>query len=485
MAPYAFIYAYYSSSYLKMSSSETDTVFAIAPEVTNALNSLIFQFKIKTTMGYAMNYTSTDDYVTIGSMSNPSDASTFVPYSHVDLSALPSYGYGTYTFDARYYNIPASHHHFAIRVANSKDAYCIDDIEMISAGGCGVPQMRVGVTTDQSAELHLLHTPSTSTLQIAVRSADHSYNDTTSISSDSLYLLTGLMANTEYFATIRGICTSTMGNDTSAWTPEVNFYTTGVAHLGFPYYCDFEETTENSAWSLFTGGLSNYWTVGTAVLGRKEGTHGLYISEDGINASFNTSQETFTWATRMIHFTPGAYTIAFKAKAGGTTGEDYMRAFLVESDQNLLPCAPSLSSLDDFNGVTLTSTSTPAGFLNLLGVNQSISNKDWQEYTYELLVTEEKDYQLAYLWVNNAYYGIQPGAAVDSISIALNTCAQPSGITITYAGARNLKAIATGVEDDASIVLRFGVMPKDVPMDPKSNGDDHDGTCNASIYLWF
>ena len=53
-------------------------------------------------------------------------------------------------------------------------------------------------------------------------------------------------------------------------------------HITPPYYCGFEDATENALWELNIGSgtqCNDLWYIGTAAF--NEGSHSLYISDNG------------------------------------------------------------------------------------------------------------------------------------------------------------------------------------------------------------
>jgi hypothetical protein len=67
-----------------------------------------------------------------------------------------------------------------------------------------------------------------------------------------------------------------------------------------PYSCGFEETAENSQWSLRnTAAISNPWWIGNLVA--NEGANALYIS-NWTYSHIYYSTRTYTYASRKLNF---------------------------------------------------------------------------------------------------------------------------------------------------------------------------------------
>ena len=174
-----------------------------------------------------------------------------------------------------------------------------------------------------------------------------------------------------------------------------------------PYNCDFENADENAQWVLANGRQPSKWYIGTAA--SNGGANGLYISaDDGAHNSYNFAEPSSTYAYRLINITTAdLYQFDFDWRAAGNEDYDYLRAFLIPAsiDPDLTPGA-----------------SYDPDWLNICSTEIMSEQPEWQHSRTAVNIEETGMYYLAFFWENDDYYyGNNPSAAIDNISICKAT----------------------------------------------------------------
>ena len=225
--------------------------------------------------------------------------------------------------------------------------------------------------------------------------------------------LTGLTAQTQYYAYVRAACSST---DKSRWV-STNFTTTSEAyHIGAnnPYETDFESSCD---WTFTNGALTNQWCYGNAT--SNGGQKAIYISNDnGTSNAYTANSAAVVYASKLFTFDQGTYTFVFDWKAYGESTYDYIRAALVPGDAELT-ASTSLPS-------GLNTTSLPNGWIALDGGGKLNLQSSWQTQTAEVPVSGT--YTMVFVWRNDNGGGTQPPAAIDNISISKLSCSRPTNV---------------------------------------------------------
>ena len=235
--------------------------------------------------------------------------------------------------------------------------------------------------------------------------------------TENPYTFTGLIPATAYTAKVRANCG---GGDVSAWSNEIGF-TTKQIPVDLPYATDFETTCD---WVLVNGDLTNAWAWGEAAH-NGEGTHGLYVSNDGgtTNAYTKTAGAT-VYATKSFNFNAGAYFFSFDWLANGENYNgypyDYLRVALVP-DTIVLKAVSWLP--DGFLYDNL-----PSGWIALDGGSQLYLATEWQTISNEVVVPAAGTYKMVFAWRNDEIDGTNPPAAIDNVSITSVTCPAPTGL---------------------------------------------------------
>ena len=253
------------------------------------------------------------------------------------------------------------------------------------------------------------------TWQICIN--DDETNLITVTSGNKPYTLTGLTPDTQYSVKVRS---QQHENDLfSSWS--YNFYFGTATYL--PYSTDFE--TECS-WTLANGGLTNQWYLGTTAH-HGEGTHGLYISNDGgITNAYNNVKEVLVYAYKTLSFEAGHYKLSCDWRAYGELDYDFLRVALVP-DTIILQASTERSL--DFDYYKL-----PEGWIALDGGSQLSNVTEWQTASHEFEVTTAGYYNLVFAWRNDFTAGTNPPAAIDNVSVEAITCIAPGNLTVSNVG---------------------------------------------------
>ena len=217
--------------------------------------------------------------------------------------------------------------------------------------------------------------------------------------------LIGLIPETPYVAYVYPDCNPGNVSET------VMFVTEEETPPTLPYSTDFETAFD---WSFVNDSCTNAWSWGTAAY-NGEGTHGLYISNDGgtTNAYTNTS-DAIVYAYKTFHLDAGGYIISYDWNAKGENNYDFLRVALVPASVSL---EAGTSVPTGFNYNTL-----PEGWIALDGGLQLTMATDWQTVSQEIGIATAGNYRIVFAWCNDYADGTNPPAAIDNVSIDVVTC---------------------------------------------------------------
>jgi hypothetical protein len=274
--------------------------------------------------------------------------------------------------------------------------------------------------------------------------ADDAFTD---ISINSIEL-TGLVDCTSYKFYLRKNC----GADAKSESISISFQTSQLpVDAGDSFAEDFEGEAK---WLLNNGALPNAWVVGTAAH-NGEGTHALYISNDGgaTNAYTNT-QYNVVFAQKAFNFAAGNYVFSYDWLANGegsTTKYDYLRVALVPAEAVLTPGA------DLPTGVT--ASALPEGCIALDGGSAMNQVTSWQTFTSEEISIPAGTYNVVFMWRNDHSTGTNPPAAIDNFSFAKIACAMPADFHAVDSLATTTSVVLkwTQMSEEDDFVIRYKV----------------------------
>lgn len=227
--------------------------------------------------------------------------------------------------------------------------------------------------------------------------------------------ISNLTPNTDYDFYVRSVCSYL---DTSLYSAAITAFTTQpIATL--PYHCDFEDNDENVNWARINGNESNQWFIGQAANNTASGDQALYISNDQ-GATNSYSGGSAVWAYRDIHFSDltedGEYVLSFDWRCLGEIRSgyaDYLTVYIGEAT-TVRAGNPNIIS---------------GAYTRLARLNESSA---WQTEMHIFPATfSDTTLRLYFSWYSDASINNQPPAAIDNISIVMNTCATPTNVTIT------------------------------------------------------
>ncbi|MCQ2344987.1 MAG: hypothetical protein MJ002_08800, partial [Paludibacteraceae bacterium] len=199
---------------------------------------------------------------------------------------------------------------------------------------------------------------------------------------------------------------------------------TNAQTLPLPYFCGFEDATENANWVLNSGPAGNTavnkWYVSHAE---------VYAGDSALNIS-NTQGSTATYgnttvaivAYRDIALPAGTYDLSFTYYAGGETTNDGLYACWVNGTQATNSSAMSAPAWVNSTALTINSTKMQC----LTG--------GWKVATQQI-TSSGAPMKLVFVWVNNGANSTPPGGCIDNVQIASTTgCSKPTNVTATANG---------------------------------------------------
>ena len=277
----------------------------------------------------------------------------------------------------------------------------------IDTSSCPRPNSLVIIdnTTGTSVDLSWISPNSATNWELKYGSPDFDpdLGGTSVFVTNTYHTLSGLSSNSDYDIYVRGICDV---SDTSKWSGKCSFVTCQIPDT-VPYYCGFENSEDNSNWSLINNDLySNNWIIGPAV--QNGGSSALYISDDRGITNHYTQNSCLIFAYRDLYFTPAnGYQLSFDWKSVGEYN-DYLYIFIgdlqdVEASYN----AYDPDNLPDLN-------------------YQLYNSREWQTF----VTTLDGSYsgttkRIYFVWSNNNSNSFQAPAAIDNISVVPLSCGAP------------------------------------------------------------
>ena len=327
---------------------------------------------------------------------------------------------------------------------SSQYSCCIDDIEVSLLPSCVKPTgLAISDITSSGATASWDNEEGAS-WKYAVALADEEAPAIESFIAvaDSFVAVSGLAENSNYIFYLVKDCGGAVSESLSA-----TFQTTlGIASV--PYVDNFED---GNNWMLINGSLTNAWVYGEAAH-NGEGTHALYISNDGgASNAYTNNSAAVVYAVKPFYFEEGIYDFQYDWRANGEGNYDYIRVALVPSDVTLTP-ATSLPS-----GVT--TTALPENWIALDGGSKLNLQSDWQTYVCKQVAIAAGTYNVVFLWRDDTSGGSQTPAAIDNFSIAKITCKGVTELAVSDITASSASISWTAEEEQDAWQIVYSADP--------------------------
>ena len=400
-------YSYYSS----YTDYDPQDQYAILPQM-EGVSGLRMKFN-------ARKYQSSNrgDSVLIGVMTDPQDTATFEPIQVIKPAAA------TYEpFEVRFDHYTGAGQYIAIKMQAASASLTsrglhIDDIVVEEIPNCLEPAgLSVFDIEEHSAKFAwTIEEGSDYVYAVALASAGEPADEAFVAATDTT-LISGLSDNTDYIVYLRTNCAGSYSPSISA------AFHTLMAPATAPFADDFEA---GNNWMFINGGLTNAWSYGEAAH-NGEGTHALYISNDGgATNAYTVSSAVVVYAAKTFLLEEGVYTFQYDWKANGESTWDYLRVALIP-DSIELTASTSLPS-------GLSTTAFPAAWhaIALDGGEKLNGVTAWQTVTISNLNLAGGAYKVVFLWRDDTSGGTQTPAAVDNFSITKITCQAVSELTVS------------------------------------------------------
>lgn len=400
-------YSYYSSS----TDYDPQDQYAILPQI-EGISGLRMKFN-------ARKYSSDNsgDSIVVGIMTDPEDISTFEAIQVIKPAAA------TYEpFEVRFNNYAGEGQYIALKLeaanaSNTSRGLHIDDIVVEELPNCFEPEdLAVFDIEDNSAKFTwTVEEGESYVYAVALASAGEPAEEAFAAATDSMQV-SGLVDNKDYILYLRKNCA---GN----YSPSISAaFHTLMAPATAPFADDFEA---GNNWMFINGSLTNAWAYGEAAH-NGEGTHAIYISNDGgaTNAYTTSGAAAVVYAVKSFNFEEGVYTFKYDWKADGESSFDYLRVALIPDSIELV-AATSLSGL--------STTAFPADWhaIALDGGSKLNQKSDWQTFQMTDIAISAGVYKVVFLWKNDGSGGTNPPAAIDNFSISKITCLPVSELAVS------------------------------------------------------
>lgn len=287
----------------------------------------------------------------------------------------------------------------------------MDDVEVYVTGNCLKPAPIV-VSQVDATNAHFDWSAGTTLGDFSIKWTDE---DSASVYSQFNYTVDNLTPYTTYTVTVRREC-----EDNVYSRPRTVTFTTHALPANLPYSTGFE-ATHDTLWN-YAQAENNQWHIGNAL--NNGGSRSLYISTDGGMSNTYISDETHSYAYRILNLTDsGNYDISFDWKAMGeptTIDCDYLRAYIApETD------AP----ISDI-------TEIPASWQSL--TDPLSMEEAWQTIYTVANIEAAGNYALIFCWKVDALTVTNPPAAIDNVTVARQSCTPPTDLTYGQATATTI-----------------------------------------------
>ena len=386
--------------YFMSQSGYAQDQYIILPELLS-LEGLRIRFNAR-----KQDETDDDTYAIIGIMTDPTDTTTFVA---IDSLPVVSTTYAQLT--APFSSYVGEGKYVAIKMPATTGEWatiCLDDLFIEEIPNCLEPNGPVVVKAfdAESATLAWPVEENGAWKYAYAPTAMGEPEDAAFVAiTDTAIVLNNLEDNTPYTFYLRRNCGSMMSPSITAE------FTTLLKTATVPYIDNFESANK---WQFINGTYTNAWAYGTAAH-NGEGTHALYISNDGGATNAYSHSSTAVYAVKPFQFNEdGFYNFKYDWKANGESNYDLLCVALVPDTLELTASATGVFSL-------------PTGWTKLHEANKLNLSTTWNTEVFGLNV-EAGLYKVVLLWRNDNSGGTTPPAAVDNFSIEKVTCIRPDSL---------------------------------------------------------
>ena len=382
--------------------------YAILPEIEG-----ISGLRIKlSAAAYVYGTTTYDATFSIGVMTDPADASTFVP---VATKCPTTAEFEPYIISFAGYNGVGKYIAIKMEKATTYRSVFIDDIVVEEIPACVEAEgLAIKNVSAESAEfIWAAEENGAWKYAVALASAEEpALEDFVSV--DTNYVaIPSLTPESDYIFYLRRDCGSSVSASISL------AFRTIKLPMDIPFADDFEGDIN---WDFVNGTLTNNWVIGSAT--NNGGEKALYISNDGGTTNKYAHGNTAVYAMAPFNFEGGNYIFKYDWKADGESGYDYLRVALAPASAQLTAGTALISGL--------TSSAVPEGWVALDGGSQLSKKADWQNVETEEMSIPAGAYFVVFAWTNDGSVGAQdPAAAIDNFSIRKINCLKPSNMEVS------------------------------------------------------
>ena len=421
-------YAGVGSLYFYAGTSGTYNIAVTPPfDASIPVNTLQATFMYRTT--YAT------DRLVVGVMTNPADASSFVPVDTV----YPDASYTTWVEREVVFSQYTGTGQYIAFKNEYTSTYCyayIDNLSINLIPNCPKPHnLHVVDATTNSIELGWTEVGSATSWEIVYGAPgfDPDGSSATSVTATTNpYTVTGLNSSSTYDFYVRSNCS---GAETSYWSNVLHASTT-MTPESLPYTADF---SANDAWVLNNGSCTNYWMKGTV-----GGTAALFVTDNGSTPNYTITSTSVVAAQKLFTVgTSDTITITFDVQVQGESSFDYMKLFLAPASQQF-PASTSAPVTGQY-GYNTYSTNAYNFYAHNYGGESSSYPHILNQVSGTLHVVAKMPNPntnpnanstalMVFAWKNDPSVGTQPPATITNLTVTASsvgpvTCAAPTGVT--------------------------------------------------------
>ena len=337
----------------------------------------------------------------VGVMTDPTDASTFVPVATITTA------YSSHPEEAnvvRFKSYAGEGQYIAMRPTTTY-SYFVDDVTVELAPTCFEPENIVASSITTTSAIITWEDESESTAwTLEYKKANETEYTAIGGLTEKTYNLPALDVNTIYNVRVTGNCE---GGKTVS--DVFTFSTSALNVTAIPFTENFEES---NSYVQLSGTGTNQWFVGNATA-TVDGENSLYVSNDGGENNAYTHSESNAYAVMNIEFGDAdEYFLSFDWKSRGESASwDRLMVFLMDENEDLSTLSKTYTTGRIFNQSTFTADPT------------------WQNDLITLDGVQNTTKKIVFYWYNDNSGGDNPPAAIDNIMIA--ECVAPTNVAVS------------------------------------------------------